>query len=702
MPDDRSPADGHENIRAILNAIPAMVGYWDRELRNRMANDAYMEYFGRSPHEMRGIHISEVLGPEIYAKNRPYMERALAGEPQLFDREIPTPSGEVRYTQASYIPDIVDGEVRGFFVLVTDITERHRAEVELHASEERYRTLVEQLPRSAITLVDAELRLVWLGGGALRADGLDTDGMVGRPVRETAGGGDHGRLIESLYARALAGTPVSTEVHSRLTGRDFSVEIAPLHGPDGTVTSALGVAQDISDRKRAETALVLESQITENMAEGALLIRFDELEIVHANAAAERMFGYGPGALVGMHVTSLNAPVDGMTPTAFAESIREQVIDAGGTWSGEILSVRKDGSTFWRGSTVSTFEHPEHGLLLVVVMEDVTAQREHTAEEKALSAIATLVAEGAGPAAVFATVAAELRELFDAQSALVTRFDPVAVTGTVVGDSTEGGTASRTVDLEGPGAPAGVFRTAQPARVEVDGSTEIAAPVVVGGTLWGTVGAAFTERVVPGGTEQRLARFARLIALAIANAEAWDTLSRQAATDALTGLANHRTFHERLREELERARRYGHDLSLAMIDIDHFKAVNDVHGHQVGDRVLAEVARRISAQARDGEVVARTGGEEFAWLMPETSQEGAYLAAERVRRAIADEPFPTVGTVTVSAGVCSTDHRRDAQELVRDADRALYWAKESGRNRTLTASDYAGGVTAGPLATPSP
>jgi PAS domain S-box-containing protein len=126
------------DMQKMLDALPAMVGYWDRDLRNRMANAAYVGFFGKSPQEMQGIHISEVLGQELYEKNLPYMEGALRGEPQLFDREIRTPSGKIRYTQASYIPDVdEEDEVRGFFVLVTDITERRRIEEELEHSHDR-------------------------------------------------------------------------------------------------------------------------------------------------------------------------------------------------------------------------------------------------------------------------------------------------------------------------------------------------------------------------------------------------------------------------------------------------------------------------------------------------------------------------------------------------------------------------------------
>jgi diguanylate cyclase (GGDEF)-like protein len=212
----------------------------------------------------------------------------------------------------------------------------------------------------------------------------------------------------------------------------------------------------------------------------------------------------------------------------------------------------------------------------------------------------------------------------------------------------------------------------------------VCAPIFVGGTLWGSAGAAFAAGTrFPAGAEERIARFAELIAVAIANAQARETLAHQAATDAVTGLANHRTFHERLRAEVERASRHGRALSLAVFDLDHFKQVNDTFGHLAGDAVLAAVALRLAAVARTGELVARIGGEEFAWLMPETTQDGACLAADRARRAIEATPFEVAGTLTVSAGVCSNEHARTAHELLNAADGALYGAKRGGRNTTL-------------------
>jgi diguanylate cyclase (GGDEF)-like protein/PAS domain S-box-containing protein/putative nucleotidyltransferase with HDIG domain len=165
----------------------------------------------------------------------------------------------------------------------------------------------------------------------------------------------------------------------------------------------------------------------------------------------------------------------------------------------------------------------------------------------------------------------------------------------------------------------------------------------------------------------------------------------RAAVDALTGLANHRTFHDRLRVELERARRRGHGLALVLMDLDHFKQVNDRFGHQAGDRVLAHAARVFAEQTRAGELVARVGGEEFAMILPGADGDEAYRAAERVRRAIAAAAFPGVGRMTMSAGVCDLRDAGDAESLYALADGALYWAKHNGRDMVLRHSPDAPG-----------
>jgi diguanylate cyclase (GGDEF)-like protein len=161
-------------------------------------------------------------------------------------------------------------------------------------------------------------------------------------------------------------------------------------------------------------------------------------------------------------------------------------------------------------------------------------------------------------------------------------------------------------------------------------------------------------------------------------------LREQAIKDGLTGLLNRSAFFEVLERELARARREGDRLALVMMDLDHFKSINDTHGHQAGDAVLKETAQRILQSVRSYDTVGRYGGEELAILMPGCGLEEASSRAEYVRRQIAELPFATpAGTVNVTAsfGVTVTGPGCDGiHELLQAADQALYAAKANGRN----------------------
>jgi diguanylate cyclase (GGDEF)-like protein/PAS domain S-box-containing protein len=159
-------------------------------------------------------------------------------------------------------------------------------------------------------------------------------------------------------------------------------------------------------------------------------------------------------------------------------------------------------------------------------------------------------------------------------------------------------------------------------------------------------------------------------------------LERLARTDSLTKLANRHVLQEALTREAARRSSDGQQLALVLLDLDLFKQVNDGFGHPAGDAVLVEVARRLEDTVRAGEVLARVGGEEFAWLLPACDAEEAVAAADRARAAIASEPFGRAGRLTMSAGVGLVSTPSDGDTLYRMADRALYEAKQSGRNRT--------------------
>jgi diguanylate cyclase (GGDEF)-like protein len=169
-------------------------------------------------------------------------------------------------------------------------------------------------------------------------------------------------------------------------------------------------------------------------------------------------------------------------------------------------------------------------------------------------------------------------------------------------------------------------------------------------------------------------------------------LSRKAVTDGLTGLYNHDFFHNTLQQELLLAKRKGRELSVVMIDIDHFKQFNDKWGHQAGDRVLKEVSATIKSNCRGSDVVARYGGEEIALLLHETDPASAMVLAEHLRQKIDDLTVTESGQVvklhvTISVGVAGFPiHARDKKSLIKRADEALYLSKGKGRNRVTLAA----------------
>ncbi|MBF8250824.1 MAG: Diguanylate cyclase [Deltaproteobacteria bacterium] len=188
-----------------------------------------------------------------------------------------------------------------------------------------------------------------------------------------------------------------------------------------------------------------------------------------------------------------------------------------------------------------------------------------------------------------------------------------------------------------------------------------------------------------------------LAASALTNAHLFESvelsnleLEKLAITDGLTGAYNHRHFRTRLDEELNRAIRYGTPLSCIMMDIDHFKHINDAFGHAQGDKVLSEITDVIKNNVRHIDIVARYGGEEFVVLLPNTDKEGAFIEAERLRKAVnayrcSSRDRSIVVTISLGVATFPSPEISSADELVGKADNALYEAKRNGRNNTVEA-----------------
>lgn len=175
-----------------------------------------------------------------------------------------------------------------------------------------------------------------------------------------------------------------------------------------------------------------------------------------------------------------------------------------------------------------------------------------------------------------------------------------------------------------------------------------------------------------------------------------DSLNKEfremAIRDGLTGLFNHRYAKERLDEEFDRSIRFGRELTVLFMDLDHFKFFNDTQGHQAGDEILQILASLMMKNVRESDTLARWGGEEFIVIAPETSEEEGCILAEKIRMAVAGHAFPhadkqPLGMVSLSIGMSSrSELTENAEKLLRFADDAVYAAKDSGRNRTIFCS----------------
>ena len=309
------------------------------------------------------------------------------------------------------------------------------------------------------------------------------------------------------------------------------------------------------------------------------------------------------------------------------EALLLQVISDGCPRANHRFGGRRPGASgWWMGSYFPLRDAGGRVVAVGAIVTDVTEYERSSARERefltGLVQVAQAVVTNAASHEVLSVVAREAAAVLDLDGAVVACFRPNGITlegrwGTVaeIGAPGELLPASTTPLTEL------VRQTGQPQRLVGEAPdalgfrSRVAAPILVDGTLWGAIKAG-TPRLheLPDDAEMRLARFAELVGLAVSNAATQRRLMDQASHDPLTGLCNRRAFQERLETETQRALRHESSFSLVLLDIDHFKAVNDTYGHHAGDAVLVEIARRLAEEVRKEDLLARIGGEEFAWI----------------------------------------------------------------------------------------
>ena len=246
--------EAERNKRTILNNMPSMIGYWDDGLRNRFANSVYFDWFGMQPETLRGMHLSELDSPDYFAQTKPFLDRALQGEPQLFERTFVDVRGVRRHTMASFLPDAEGDKVRGVFVQVTDISDRKRMEDELFDEKERVRLTLQSIG-DAVVCADASGIVTYLNPPAERLTGWQAFDAAGRRIDEVVVlRSNHNddvlasSLLAAIESGQVAGSVRGVIVH-RTSGQRFQVEktSSPITDRHGVVTGAVAVLRDVTE-----------------------------------------------------------------------------------------------------------------------------------------------------------------------------------------------------------------------------------------------------------------------------------------------------------------------------------------------------------------------------------------------------------------------------------------------------------------------
>lgn len=680
-PDDSMPEQWHELMFEAAPIPKALVGLDGRWLE---VNPALVDLLGYDRERLLSLRFQDVTHPDDLDK-----DLALLG--QLMADEIPSYSMEKRYLRSGGSTVWVelhvsavragDGRIRYFVAQIIDIDSRHRLEEEraqanrrleqlatslraaLHESRlerARYKALVDHLPDTAVYIYDSDARIRVAEGSGIARRGLDPSTLIGCRMADLMLPSDLEQLGPLLDA-ALHGSPSTVDIRMETTEMENLVDLIPVERPDGD-REALVMARDIGALRERDRALALSEARFRAVYEHAPVAVIEEAgdgTVVGGNEAAARLLGRPVDRLVGTDWRRMIHAEDRPDEDPRATD-RPQL-------RSECRVVRDDGSTVWVSVRVSPLPAgPDSAPGLVVHLVDVTAERLQRDEIDAMSArFAALVEHGTDAITVL-----------DADLVLTYASPSYEKVFGYRPDDNVGTEAARRVHPD----DRATFRSAIAGLLE--GRQAVARYQVRvlhsdGGWRWIEVTASnhLDDPATAG-----IVCNVRDVTERVRSTEALEYL---ASHDILTGLANRARFGEALDAAVTSHRRGGPPCAVLYLDLDRFKATNDTLGHSVGDQVLVEVAGRLTAAVRPGDVVGRLGGDEFVILAIDVATPRTAAAmAERIAASLG-VPLRIDGrevSTGCSIGIALSGHLGGAA-MLQAADRALYRAKGQGSPR---------------------
>jgi len=658
---ERSLRESQRLLQAVADNSAAIIWVKDLEGRYLLINGNYENLFGLRRDEILGRTDYELMPAEQADIFRAVDQQALVARTAVQAEEAALRSGEARTYLSVKCPLWDDtGDPYALCGISTDITEHKRAEQE----RSRLAAIVES-SEDAILSMTLDGTIASWNRGAEKVYGYAADEIKGRNLSILVPN-DRRDEMEKLFARIRQGESVTDyeTVRARKDGNriNISVTMSPVKDAAGRIIGASGIGRDLTSRRRLEARF----RATVESAPTAMVMTDAAGLILLVNAETEELFGYSREELLGREVEVL-VPERYRTQhphlrARFLTSPETRRMGAGR----DLFGLRKDGSEFPVEIGLNPLETDEGPLVLAAIV-DIT-ERKQAEEELRIAAITFQTQEG-----IMITDCSARIERVNRAFTRLTGYSAEEVIG-------------RTPALLKSGRHDHAFYENMWGALGHENYWQ--------GELWNRRkdGAVHPVRMTISAvqaSDRRVTHYVASFADITHHKQAEAQLHRLAFYDSLTELPNRRLMLERLRQAFAASARNGQHGAILFIDLDRFKTLNDTKGHDIGDRLLTQVASRLRACVRDDDSVARLGGDEFVVMLEdlsnqqETAATRAEAVAEKIRKAIA-QPYAIGGDEyhsTPSIGVTLFfGHTETIDEVLKRADAALYRAKAAGRN----------------------
>ncbi|MFZ3129037.1 MAG: PAS domain-containing protein, partial [Rhodoferax sp.] len=337
-------------LATITDSVPAMISYWSQDLHCKFANNQYREWFGKTAEDMRDIPLRDLLGEDLFPQYEPLVQAVLRGEPQNFERQLTRADGSTRHAYAHYIPDRDGEQVKGFFVLVSDIGPLKAAQMALTQSEAQLKAIIAAEPE-CVKILSPDGTLLQMNRAGLAMIEADSEAqVVGQPVVDLVQP-EHQSAFKDLHDRVARGEEGTLEfelVGLKGTRRWLDTHAVPLYDPHGQVHAVLGVTRDVTQRKALEHALKHFESIIES-SQDAIISKDINGVVTSWNAGAMAMFGYTAQEMIGQYLLKLY-PADRLHEE---QQILNHIRSGETIRRFETVRVRKDGVGIDVSATVS-------------------------------------------------------------------------------------------------------------------------------------------------------------------------------------------------------------------------------------------------------------------------------------------------------------------------------------------------------------